>query len=297
MYFLMGTGYMGVNAFIGGRFPTADLDSERFLYQTPWFGRLLFSWVSIRGLLCRYAGTWCLTHGAVVLCGLGAEARPTDVAIQPDQPPQPTGLLVGPLPSEGGRSQVYFNTLLNFNPWRFETATCIDHYVHSFNINTNAWVKEYVYKRLRFLGNRNLSLLGTLFFLALWHGFAPGYFSTFFLEFVDQLAEPVLAALAAPVFVHLPGVVVSAVRFIVADITITYALVGFMLKSTAACHRAYWALGYFGHLVPVVAILGSAVLRGRAPRKATGAGVVPDPAKVSTVSAVSASASDSTKHD
>ena len=66
----------------------------------------------------------------------------------------------------------------------------------SFNINTNLWSKRYVYKRLAFLGNRDLSQLGTLVFLAVWHGFYTGYLWAFALEFLAMQAESLLRVLS-----------------------------------------------------------------------------------------------------
>ncbi|OON21545.1 MBOAT family protein, partial [Opisthorchis viverrini] len=68
-------------------------------------------------------------------------------------------------------------------------ATNSDHLVAGFNINTNKWMLEYVYKRLRFLGNKQLSQLCTLTFLALWHGTYTGYFVNFALEFIIIAVE------------------------------------------------------------------------------------------------------------
>ena len=42
---------------------------------------------------------------------------------------------------------------------------------------------RYIFKRLKFLGNKHISQAATLFFLAIWHGFQSGYFMNFFLEF------------------------------------------------------------------------------------------------------------------
>lgn len=56
-------------------------------------------------------------------------------------------------------------------------------------MQTNHWAAEYIYKRLRFLGNRNYSQLGTLIFLAVWHGFHSGYYVTFALEFIVIIFE------------------------------------------------------------------------------------------------------------
>lgn len=71
----------------------------------------------------------------------------------------------------------------------FENTQRFQHYIDSFNVQTNHWIAEYVYKRLRFLGNRNYSQLGALIFLALWHGFHSGYYITFAMEFAVIIFE------------------------------------------------------------------------------------------------------------
>lgn len=66
----------------------------------------------------------------------------------------------------------------------FETTTQFNDYILSFNINTNHWCAEYIYKRLKFLGSKIYSQVMTLLFLALWHGFHSGYYHCFFMEFI-----------------------------------------------------------------------------------------------------------------
>lgn len=62
-------------------------------------------------------------------------------------------------------------------------------------IGTNHFAAEYIYKRLKFLGNRNLSQFFTLFFLALWHGTRSGYYMTFFNEFIIIYMEKELESI------------------------------------------------------------------------------------------------------
>ena len=66
----------------------------------------------------------------------------------------------------------------------FENTYSFGDYVASFNVQTNFWVFTYVYKRLKFLNNRNVSHISALLFLAVWHGFHDGYYMTFFFEFL-----------------------------------------------------------------------------------------------------------------
>lgn len=71
----------------------------------------------------------------------------------------------------------------------FENTTEFTHYILSFNINTNQWSGQYIYKRLKFLGNRLVSQFATLLFLAVWHGFHSGYYVCFFFEFMVVYME------------------------------------------------------------------------------------------------------------
>lgn len=77
----------------------------------------------------------------------------------------------------------------NVNLLTFENATEFNHYIMSFNINTNHWCAEYIYKRLKFLGSKLYSQLATLAFLAVWHGLHSGYYLCFFQEFIIMYLE------------------------------------------------------------------------------------------------------------
>jgi lysophospholipid acyltransferase 5 len=48
---------------------------------------------------------------------------------------------------------------------------------------------RYLFKRLRFLGNKTLSHVVTLMFLAIWHGIYIGYFICFITEYFYITAE------------------------------------------------------------------------------------------------------------
>lgn len=93
----------------------------------------------------------------------------------------------------------------DFHISRFELGYTCQSMVDSFNYNTNQWsgrcaiplvaidlliaACRYVFRRLRFLGNRVLSHGVTLLFLAVWHGYHLGYFLLFAFEFACVIAE------------------------------------------------------------------------------------------------------------
>ncbi|XP_063220404.1 lysophospholipid acyltransferase 5 [Bacillus rossius redtenbacheri] len=71
----------------------------------------------------------------------------------------------------------------------YEGATKFGHFIASFNTNTNHWVAQYIYKRLKFMGNRYISQAAALVFLAVWHGLHSGYYMCFLMEFLVMKLE------------------------------------------------------------------------------------------------------------
>lgn len=155
----IGWGYMLFHLVGSGIVPADWVSSDNFnemgfLPRAVWF----LLWYKI--VLAKYIACWLFAEGACVISGLAYNG--VDEA---------TG-------------RVKWNGCANVKLRRFETVARFNHMVESFNINTNAWVLHYVYKRLRFLNNKNASQVGTLAFLAVWHGYHSGYYVTFFNEFI-----------------------------------------------------------------------------------------------------------------
>ncbi|KAK5638729.1 hypothetical protein RI129_013024 [Pyrocoelia pectoralis] len=117
-----------------------------------------------RFTLYKYISCWLLTEGACILFGITHNG--TDKF-----------------------GTVKWNGVENVKVSVLENATQFNDYIHSFNINTNSWVAHYIYKRLKFLGNRFYSQAISLIFLAVWHGFHSGYYMCFAFEFVVMYLE------------------------------------------------------------------------------------------------------------
>ncbi|KAJ8921187.1 hypothetical protein NQ315_013659 [Exocentrus adspersus] len=123
------------------------------------FRKMLLLGIWGRFTLYRYISCWLLTEGACILFGITYNGK-----------------------NEHGETQ--WNGLENIKISIFENTTEFNHYIQSFNVNTNHWVAQYVYKRLKFLGSRQVSQLVALLFLALWHGLHSGYYICFLFEFI-----------------------------------------------------------------------------------------------------------------
>ncbi|KAI0238544.1 hypothetical protein L0F63_006073 [Massospora cicadina] len=140
--------------------------------------------------------------------------------------------------------------------YSFETATSLNQIIGCFNINTNLWVKQYIFKRLRFLNSKELSQLGSLFFLALWHGFHSGYFACFLLEFVDIWVEQRLVKLISPrtQWIHAThpslSYLINLLCYLYTFGALHYALIAFGLLHFKLYYEAYSSIYFLGHGVP-----------------------------------------------
>jgi lysophospholipid acyltransferase len=116
----------------------------------------------------KFYGVWTLTEGACILSGMGYK---------------------GVDPKTG---RVDWNRLQNVNPWGVETAQNSHAYLGNWNMNTNNWLRNYVYLRVTPKGKKPgfRASLATFVTSAFWHGFYPGYYLTFTLAaFLQAVAK------------------------------------------------------------------------------------------------------------
>ncbi|ROT40163.1 membrane-bound O-acyltransferase domain-containing protein [Sodiomyces alkalinus F11] len=112
----------------------------------------------------KYYGAWSLAEGACILTGMGYNG-------------------VDPV-----TGKVSWNRLQNIDPWGVELASNIRGYLAGWNMNTNQWLRNYVYLRVTPKGKKpgfRASLI-TFTTSALWHGFYPGYYLSFVLASLIQ---------------------------------------------------------------------------------------------------------------
>jgi len=149
--------YMTFHMVGSGFLPEMWPTTEDFI-QRPLLTKVLLVPFWCKFILAKYLSMWLMAEGICAISGLSYTGK------------------------EGGEGD--WKGCANVKLRRLETATRFGHYIEAFNINTNQWVMNYVYKRLRFLNNRNISQGSALVFLAVWHGWHSGYYVTFFNEFV-----------------------------------------------------------------------------------------------------------------
>jgi len=116
----------------------------------------------------KYYGVWSLTEGACILSGLGYKG---------------VDRLTG---------KVSWDRLRNVSPWGVESAQNTRAYLGNWNINTNNWLRNYMYLRVTPRGKKPgfRASMATFVTSAFWHGFYPGYYLTFVLaSFVQTVAK------------------------------------------------------------------------------------------------------------
>ncbi|KAK7476805.1 hypothetical protein BaRGS_00031966, partial [Batillaria attramentaria] len=178
--------------------------------------------------LNKYIGSWLITEGAIIYCGLSYNGVDNNNVAQ-------------------------WDACTNIRVKNLETSSTLHDVIRSFNCNTNLWMAKYIYKRLRFLGNKYLSQCLTLFYLAVWHGIFSGYYMCFFLEFVYVYCE------SQPV--------VFLAKKLFSSFLLSYALVGFSLLNWQKWMSVYASVSYIGFLLPLEVTVLCWVLLKLLPRR------------------------------
>uniref|UniRef100_A0A6J0UIC9 Lysophospholipid acyltransferase 5 n=1 Tax=Pogona vitticeps TaxID=103695 RepID=A0A6J0UIC9_9SAUR len=206
------------------------LVSDAYLEQPFWFRCLyILMWGKI--MLYKYVTCWLVTEGVCILTGLGYNG--TD---------------------DKGRPK--WNACANMKVWLFETTPYFTGTIASFNTNTNDWVARYIYKRLKFLGNKLLSQAISLLFLAIWHGLHCGYLVCFQMEFLIVIIERQAISLVrdSPLLSTLASITILRPIFYVLQQTIHwmfmgYSLVPFCLFSWEKWIKVYMSIYFVGHIL------------------------------------------------
>ncbi|KAI0254231.1 MBOAT-domain-containing protein [Lactifluus subvellereus] len=176
---LFALGYLGVYMGVAPQISFHTAVTDWFLEQgLPY--RILI--VQIAGFVERskYYGVWTLTEGASILTGLGFTGY------------SPSGAPI-------------WNGAANVDAWKIEAPENFKGLVDSWNIKTNVWLRECVYKRVTPKGEKAGFKSSMLTYLtsAVWHGVSPGYYLTFllggFVTTVARLARSTIRPLVLPV--------------------------------------------------------------------------------------------------
>ncbi|GAK64886.1 endoplasmic reticulum protein [Moesziomyces antarcticus] len=260
---LVGLGFMGIYSIFAPAYSYEKLIGlHGGLGHLKWWQKL--GWIQVAGFMARtkYYGIWSLTDGACILSGLGYNGV------------------------QNGRTR--WNRCSNVDIPKIELANNWKELLDHWNMNTNVWLRNNVYKRIARPGKKPgfKSTMTTFFTSAFWHGLEPGYYLSFILAGFMQSAAKMLRRHVRPVFFAQPNVpnptfsnvhtfsagqlAYCTLSVAVSQATLNYAVAPFMLLELRASIAGWKAVYFYGHIVTAVAILAFQNGLGKALDKRSG---------------------------
>ncbi|KAF8450925.1 MBOAT, membrane-bound O-acyltransferase family-domain-containing protein [Boletus edulis BED1] len=203
---------------------------------TPWFAEqsLLYRITVFQfyGFIerCKYYAVWTLTEGASILTGLGFAGF-------------------------GPSGESLWDGAANIKILEIELPSNFKVLLDSWNINTNIWLRECVYKRVTPKGKKPGfgSTLITFVTSAFWHGIAIGYYFTFILGgFVTYLGRKCRGGFR-PLVLPSPGApptwakrVYDFLGMLLSTLLVNYVAAPFLLLSFTDSIEAWSRVGWYG---------------------------------------------------
>lgn len=165
--------------------------SEEFSVK-PFIYKLLFIWLLGLTERLKYYAVWLISEGACIVVGLGYNGY------------------------DSNKDKMYWNRVQNIDPIRFETGQNVHDCLEAWNMNTNKWLKNFIYLRTCTrdpkTGKLKAGIIPTLITFAtsaFWHGTMPGYYLTFILGAFLQSVGKIYRRNFRPIFISKNGSNVS----------------------------------------------------------------------------------------
>ncbi|KAG6813196.1 hypothetical protein H0H92_013316 [Tricholoma furcatifolium] len=180
----------------------------------------------------KYYAVWTLTEGASIVTGLGF-----------------TGF------SEGKST---WNGAANVKILEIEIPSNFKVLLDSWNMKTNVWLRECIYKRVTPKGKKPgfKSSMITFFTSAFWHGIAGGYYLTFLMGGFITTAARLVRSSVRPLLLPAPGQPQSAfkelydlVGTLTSVLILNYTASPFMILTVTDSLAVWGRLGWYGHII------------------------------------------------
>lgn len=158
--------------------------SSSFVSDNSFIFRIYYLWILGFVHRLKYYTVWLIAEGACILCGIGYNGY------------------------DSATNTFKWNRVQNIDPWKFETGQNVHACLEAWNMNTNKWLKHYVYSRIAKKGKRPgfKSTLFTFVTSAFWHGTRPGYYLMFMLGAMMQTAGKIYRRNLRPIFMEGDGI-------------------------------------------------------------------------------------------
>lgn len=196
--------------------------------------RIFYLWVLGISHRLKYYAIWLIAEGSCILCGIGYNGydRATD--------------------------SFRWNRVQNIDPWTFELGQNVHTCLEAWNMNTNKWLKYYVYLRVSKKGKKPgfKSTLFTFATSAFWHGTRPGYYLTFIVGAFMQTLGKIYRRNLRPIFLQADGktpkstkVFYDIVSYFVTQLAFGFVCQPFVILDFKQSLYCWWTVNMY---VPIV---------------------------------------------
>nr|AIN34715.1 fatty alcohol acetyltransferase [Agrotis segetum] len=189
---------------------------------------LWYAYLATLVVRCKYYHAWLLSEAICNNCGMGFNGYNNDGTAKWDK-------------------------LSNIDIFGFEFAQNFRTAISSWNKNTNAWLRHVAYQR----GGAAWRTARVYALSAVWHGFYPGYYMTFFAGGIFTVAARKIRFLARPVFLDSAPkkLFYDSLSFITTRVAMTYTTVPFVLLHLTPSLAFYGKFYYSLHFIALGAML------------------------------------------
>lgn len=215
------------------------LDFDKFSKRS-FFYRINYMYLLGMTFRFKYYAAWTIAEASCILCGLGYNGF--------DKKTQ----------------TIEWNRVQNIDIWHVEMAQSTRELLEAWNMNTNKWLKNYVYLRVAKKGKKPgfRSTLFTFLTSAFWHGTRPGYYLTFATGALFQTCGKIYRRNLRPMFMDTDGLtplphkwVYDAVCFYVIKLAAGFMVQPFIILDWKKSLQAWASVYFYVHVGILVTFL------------------------------------------
>jgi lysophospholipid acyltransferase len=243
---VVGTSFLYVIGMYFGRyFPVVYMTTQEFTTRNTFLYRLLYASICIFIIRCKFYFAWTFSYACFIACGITTDSNVNNT-------------------NDANNNAIVIDTAnspdfgINVKPLEIELAQNIYQITNNWNMCTNEWLKEHIYKRaitLKYSKQQSTYITNTV--AALWHGFYPGYLLTFlFGGTVTELGRRIRTNIR-PYFVnsYYVKMLYDVLCIITMWILMPYLGLPFQLYSFGMSMSAWYNMYFIGHVILLISVV------------------------------------------
>lgn len=207
--------------------------TDEFINVRSFFYRIHYLFLLGFSYRLKYYAAWTISEASCIVCGLGYNGYDTKL------------------------NKIEWNRVQNIDICRLELAQNTHESLEAWNMNTNKWLKNYVYLRVAKKGSKPgfRSTLFTFLTSAFWHGTRPGYYLTFATGALFQTCGKLYRRNFRPIFLAKDGktplrskIIYDVISFYVTKISFGYLVQPFVILDFKKSLYGWKTVNFYIHI-------------------------------------------------